>query len=99
MKAITGEKYIYLAMAYRLAKTNGGQITIGNDNGYVGGQKYYRSFNIQEYEGQTLLNEKRYSKCFADFTRTFLVKEGEKRPYISEFIDESGDNCSKTWRH
>ena len=95
---ITGEKYIYLAMAYHLAKNNGGQINIGNDNGYVGGQKYYRSFKIQQYEGKTLLTEKRNSKCFADFSRTFEVKEGEHRPYILEYI-ENGDNCSKNWTH
>ena len=95
---ITGEKYIYLVMAYQLAKNNGGQITIGNDNGFVGGQKYYRYFKIDSYEGKTLLTEKRISSHFADFSRTFEVKEGEHRPYILEYI-EDGQNCSKTWVH
>lgn len=95
---ITGEKYIYLVMAYQLAKLNGGQVNIGNDNGYVGGQKFYRGFRIQQYEGKTLLTEKRYSSASADFSRTFEVKEGDKRPYIYEYI-ENGENASKHWIH
>ena len=95
---ITGEKYIYLVMAYQLAKNNGGQIKIGNDNGYIGGQKYYRHFQIAQYDDKTLLIEKRISKCFADFNRTFEVKEGEHRLYILEYF-ENGYNCSKNWTH
>ena len=98
-KMIAGEKYIYLAMAYQLAKNNGGQIVIGNDNGYVGGQKYYRRFNIQKYEGKIILTETRYSKAFADFSRSFEVIEGKHRPSILEYFNESGENCSKIWIH
>ena len=95
---ITGEKYIYLAMAYQLAKNNGGQIQVGYDNGYTGGQKYYRSFRIQQYEGKTLLTEKRISTHFADFSRTFEIVEGKYRPNILEYI-ENGENASKNWIH
>jgi hypothetical protein len=95
---IAGEKYIYLAMAYQLAKNNGGQINIGKDNGYVGGQKYYRSFRIQQYEGNTLLTEKRWSSASADFSRTFKIEDGKERLYIYEYI-ENGENASKYWIH
>ena len=99
MKALAGEKYIYLTMAYQLAKNNGGRIVIGNDNNYIGGQKYYRSFKINKYKDDILLTEKRYSKYFADFSRTFRIVESEKRPYIYEYLNESNENCSKMWVH
>ena len=97
-KMITGEKYIYLTMAYQLAKANKGQITIGNDNGFVGGQKYYRGFGIHQWDGKILLTETKSSKHFADFHKTYEVREGEHRPYVLEYI-ENGENHSKNWIH
>ena len=101
MKEIKGEKYIYLAMAYRLAKENGGQIKIGHDNGYRGSQMFERYFIIENYNNLTLLVEKKNNASFADFSRMFLVNEfaDGQRPYIQEYINEHGDNCSVKWEH
>ena len=107
-KQITGEKYIYLAMAHKLAnengKTNGNEksIQIGDDNGMRGGQNFYRRFTLMTYQDQLLLIEKKISANFADFQKVFLVKPNEttpEKPYIYEYIDENGDNGSKTWYH
>ena len=86
MKEIKGEKYIYLAMAYRLAKENGGQVKIGHDSGHIGQQMFERYFRIQEYKNLTLLVETKASASFADFSRVFLVNDisDSNRVYIRE---------------
>ena len=99
MKEITGEKYIYLAMAYILADQKGGKVTIGKDSGMTGGQNFVRRFSIQQYKGETFLNETKYSASFTDFTRTFKIVMMTDRLHIYEYIDEYGDNLSKNWRH
>lgn len=100
---IKGEKYIYLAMAYELTKRQPEKtIQIGDDNGMKGGQNYYRRFSIMNYQDKILLIEKKISSHFADFHRAFLISENEttpQKPYIYEYIDEYGDNGSKTWVH
>lgn len=99
-KVFKGEKYIYLLMAYTMAKDNNGLITIGNDNNMVGGQNYYRRFTIQEYEGKTLIEETKTSKSFADFKRVFeIICLDSKTPVIREYFNEDGDNCSNCWTH
>ena len=100
MKELKGEKYIYLAMAYLLAKNNNGKAIIGNDNGMIGGYNFYRSFSITEYEGQTILNETKTTKSFTDFSRSFfVVNEIGNRPYIYDYVNECGDNLSNKWEH
>lgn len=96
-KEIKGEKYIYLLMGYTLANQSGGAAIVGEDNEMIGGQHYYRTFSVQKYDGKTLLVERKSSKHLADFSRVFEVI-GDK-PTIREYIDEAGDNCSKTWTH
>lgn len=99
MSEIKGEKYIYLAMAYRLAKENGGNVKIGDDNGFVGGQNYARHFRISDYDGKKILAETKFSSCNADFTRYFEVSDRMQRPYIYEYFNEYGDNMSNRWDH
>ena len=104
MKQIKGEKYIYLLMGFMLANQNKEKmVQIGKDNGYVGGQNFYRRFKIQEYNNETILIEPKTSKSFADFTKAYMVRHSKDNPdahaYIYEYIDESGDNCSKNWVH
>jgi|GEM_PF-5197126 len=99
MKEITGEKYIYLAMAYILADQKNGKVTIGKDHGYTGGQNFYRYFFIQNYKGENFINEVKISANFVEFTRTFKVIMMDDRLHIYECIDENGDNLSKNWRH
>jgi len=100
MKDIKGEKYIYLASAYALAKANGGTVQIGHDSGMKGGYLYWRSFTIREYNGKELLIERKSSQNFADFTRAFEVHHYSKeRPSFSDYINESGDNEAKRWTH
>lgn len=100
-KSFKGEKYIYLLMAYTLAKQNNGVAIIGYDNGTIGGQNYYRKFNITQYRGETLLTETKTSKHFADFSRTFRVVsyENDRKPVITEYLNENGENVSKVWTH
>ena len=97
MKCFSGDKYIYYLMAYKMAKDNKGSISIGNDSGYVGGQKYWRRFTIQEYQGQTILNETKSSPHFADYTRSVVIGKGD-RPMIMEYVNESGEN-GYNWQH
>lgn len=99
MKEIKGEKYIYLAMAYELAKNAGGYRGIGRDNGYKGGQSFWRSFKVLEHNGATLLQETKTSASSADFSRYFQVLETESRPIIREYITEDNENASKKWIH
>jgi len=99
MKEIRGEKYIYLAMAYKLAKENGGSITIGNDNGFTGGHYYMRKFAIEKGDGgYSILFETKNGANFADFTRSFMVINIGKIPKFYERI-EGNDNYSKRWIH
>lgn len=98
-KEIKGEKFIYLAMAYELAKSNKGNKKIGNDNGYVGGQNFARWFSIQEYQGEIILNEKKNHKSFADMNRCFVIAEGLNRLSVYEYINESNENGSTNWIH
>lgn len=99
MKELSGDKYIYYAMAYQLAVEHDGKIRIGHDNGYVGGNKYVRWFEIVKYKNDILLVESKITAGSAFFMRTYRVSEGEHRPHIYEYINEDGDNCSKTWTH
>ena len=99
-KVFKGEKYIYLLMAYKLAKQNNGRVKIGNDNSYVGEQNYERIFSIQDYNNRTLLIEKKTSRCFADFSRVFEITNFDKeRPTIKEYYNEAGENGSDNWVH
>jgi hypothetical protein len=100
IKEIKGEKYIYLLMAYERAKADKGDYTsVGNDNGMVGGQNYWRAFSITEYQGRTILTEKKSSKSCADFSRSFEVVENKSRPSIYPYINEAGEDCSARWVH
>lgn len=97
-KQIKGEKYIYLLMAYKLAKSNGGTTTVGNDSGMRGGQQFYRAFELQETDGYTVLFERKNSPNFVSHTKTYQVNEyPDHEPTIIENIDEDGTNWSKKW--
>jgi len=102
-KEIKAEKYIYLLMGYERSKANGKYASIGRDNGMVGGFNYWRAFSITEYQGKTILTEKKSSKSCADFSRYFEVDDrtaiNNGRVYIYEYINESGENCSTRWEH
>ena len=101
-KEIKGEKYIYLLMGYeRAKKTIKKYSSVGIDTGMVGGQNFWRAFSIQEYQGKTLLIEKRSSKNCADFSRVFEISDSKEysRVYIYTYINESGDDCSARWEH
>ena len=99
-KELKGEKYIYLLMGYILAKKEKNKrISIGKDNGMTGGQNYWRAFEILEYDGKTLLIERKLNKSFAGFSRAFEIIDNGDRPKIYEYINESGENGSKTWIH
>ena len=100
MKEITGEKYIYLAMAYILADQKTGKVKIGKDNNsMIGGQNFCRYFSIQHYNKETFLIETKYLSNFAELTRIFKLIMIVDRLHIYEYIDENGDNLSKNWRH
>lgn len=98
-KTYKGEKYIYLLMGYRLTLLNNGSVVVGKDNGYVGGQNYYRRFTIMEYKGETLLMEKKLSKATAEFSRTFKVYGDTDKPTIQDYINEDGENAGQCWIH
>lgn len=98
MKQFKGEKYIYLTMAYLLAKQNGGKITIGWDNGFAGGQMFERRFEINAYQNQIILIERKTGAHGADFSKYYWVIEGEARLYVYEYF-EGQDNMSKNWIH
>lgn len=99
-KLFKGEKYIYLAMAYKLAKENGDSISIGDDNGMVGAQNYWRRFTIVQHKGRTILAEVRNKRNFAEFSRYFeVIDRGDKKPAIKEYINEDNENCSTHWVH
>jgi hypothetical protein len=98
-KEFTGDKYIYYAMAYKLAKENGGRIAIGADNGHTGEQKFIRWFSIHKYKGDIILTETKNTPSFTLFSRYFKVIEGKNRTRIYEYINEDGENCSKRWDH
>ena len=102
MKTYKGEKYIYLLMGFKLCKSKEyikEETCIGYDNGFKGGNQFYREFKIQEYKGKTLLVETKLSKGFADFSRTFEVFGDDKRPIIQDYINEDGENCANSWTH
>ena len=100
MKTIKGEKYIYLASAYALAKSNGGTVQVGHDSGMKGDYLYWRSFTIRDYMGKELLIERKSSQNFADFTRAFEVAHySDKRPTFRDYVNESGENCATRWVH
>lgn len=98
-KEIKGEKYIYLAMAYRLAKqSERGYVKVGNDNGYRGGQMFERSFRIMTYQNKTILVENKTTAAFTVVSRYYEVRDYEDNPrvYIYEYY-EGEDNMSKGW--
>ena len=99
MKEIKGEKYIYLAMAYELAKSKGGVAIVGHDNGYTGGQNFYRRFTIQDYHDHVILRETKSSASSAEFDRHFKIVDCLPRIKVYEYIDECGDNYSTRWIH
>ncbi len=107
-----GEKYIYILMAFKLCLQNmenemmSKPVLIGEDDGFTGGQNYYRQFRAMLHDGKWLLMETKNSRNFADFSRTFEIQvedlaepEETKKPLICDYIDEYGDNCGKTWVH
>jgi len=98
MKFYKDEKYIYLTMAYNLAKANKGYAKIGDDNGYTDGWHYERRFKIQDYDSKTLLIETKSSKHCADFSRVFEVIEG-RRLTVCDYVNEDRDNCGQRWEH
>ena len=99
MKEIKGEKYIYLAMAYELAKSKGGVARVGHDNGVTGGQNYYRRFTIQDYNDNVILRETKSKASFAEFDRYFKIVDCLPRIRVYEYVDENGDNYSTSWNH
>jgi hypothetical protein len=111
-KYYTGEKYIYLLMAFMLCKKAGFEsrkefsktVLIGHDTGFTGGQNYFRKFRLQKYDGKWLLNEFKNGKSFAEFSRTFEIgyslEDLEKdKPMISDYINEYGENSGQVWIH
>lgn len=99
MKIYSGDKYIYFLMGYQLAMANNGMVEVGNDNGFVGGQKYYRRFEILTYENRTILKETKNTKANAEFFRYVEILHSEKeRPSIIDFINEDGE-CGIGWVH
>ncbi len=99
-KELKGEKYIYLLMGYMLAKEQTKDyISVGNDNGMIGGQNYWRSFSVRKWNDKLLLIETKTTAHSANFTRTYELLEGKSRVYIYEYIDEVGDNHSTNWVH
>lgn len=102
MKTYKGEKYIYLAMAYALARQNKGVADIGRDNGYIGGYHYWRNFKIYTYQGKELLIETKTSKNYADYHRTFEVVSHHTSfgdIVFKDYINEYGENCAAHWTH
>ena len=101
MKQITGDKYIYYCMAYKLAKDNGGKITIGRDNGYKGEQKFIRWFEIINYNNETILCEIKTTASFTSYSRYFRISgNGEtNKLYVYEYDNVDGENMSKRWGH
>jgi hypothetical protein len=101
VKEISGDKYIYYAMAYFLAKN--GKTKIGNDNGFVGGQKFARHFKVYETESKDIfiLVETKFNHGNADFSRSFIVCDFEEnqRVIVKEHVNENDENLSKRWVH
>ena len=97
-KQIKGDKYIYLSMAYQLAKQNGGRVQVGHDNGRKGGQQFVRWFTINTNDSRTVLQETKTSASYADFSRYYLIFDLDKYIAVYELI-EDGDNYSKNWIH
>lgn len=98
---IKDDKYIYILMAYKLAKSNGGSITIGEDNNMVGGQNFYRRFDIRTESGIDYIRESKTTKSFAEFSRYYFLYSSMAdydAPKIYRYITESGDDMSQ-WRH
>lgn len=95
-----GEKYIYLLMAYKLARANNNSILIGKDNGYVDGHNYFRHFQITEFENRVILTEKKNGKNFADYSRYFeIINANDEKPNIYDYINEAGENGGNCWTH
>lgn len=97
-KQIKGEKYIYLTMAFQLAKEAKARgenfIKIGNDNGFKGEQHFERTFSIlDDRDNPTghhfILRERKMSVHQADFCRYFQVIENTSRPSIWDMGTES----------
>ncbi len=99
MKIYKGEKYIYLLMAYKLAKANKNYVTIGRDDCFKGGNHYYRTFKIQHYKFKTLLIETKTSDAFADYSRVFEIDGDESRPSIMDYMNEDNENAGQNWTH
>jgi len=104
MKKFTGERYIYFLMAYYACKNSHSveYVRIGDDNGFVGGEKFHRVFSLKEYKGRTILTETKNSRAFASFSRYIQVIEPSTKsglPSFFEYINESGENGFKVWSH
>ena len=98
-KQIKGEKFIYLLMAYKLAKENGGSAEVGKDSGMVGGQNFFRRFKIVEHNGELLIEAKN-GRNFAEYTKAYRVNDnGGSVPTIMEYVNEHGENGSRNWIH
>lgn len=101
MKTFTSDKYVYYLMALRLCQADSkGYASIGNDSGVVGGYKFWRSFQLSEYNGKNILIEKKSSPACADYSRCVeILNIGSPQPTIMPYINESGENGYKNWIH
>jgi len=100
MQVYKGEKYIYLLMALKLCRLNKNKCSIGKDNGYTGGQNYYRKFSLSNYNDKWILTETKYSSASADFSRSFeILNIDSEKPSIMDYMNEDNENCGKCWTH
>ena len=100
MKIYKGEKYIYLLMAYKLAKLNNNVVSIGDDNGFKGEYNYQRHFKIESYNNKNLLVETKTSSGFVDYSRVFeIINPTKRKPTIQDYMNEDGENAGQRWTH
>lgn len=88
-------------MGYELARRGeDNYIQIGEDSGMKGGQNYWRSFKVMNYQSKTLLIETKTTNGKANFTRAFeVLSPDSKSPSIVDYINESGENAGQKWEH
>ena len=99
-KRYSGEKYVYLLMAYKLAELNNKEVVIGRDYGYPRGHLNVRSFNIIIYDGKTILQETKTMAGNVDYSRQFVIyNAGAPSPGIYDYMNEYGENCGQVWEH
>ena len=113
-KTFKGDKYIYLLMAIRLCQKY--KLTpedkasaeptytaiVGDDNGIVGGQNYWRAFKLWQssYTKKWILQETKTSSSSATFSKIYeAINPQDKKPTIKEYFNEDGENSSNHWEH